>query len=235
MILRQKMGKKTILIIIGLMLLILPYYLYSFAMNQETSQQEKKEQELKHEVSVVLKLIQVYVIDKDKKPVTDLEKYDFTLWDNGEQKTITEFERYVLFSPPLKKTTIKTKTPAPPSRQFGRKLILFFDFAFNSIRGLDRSQKAALYFIDTSLFPTDEVGILSYSPLGGINLHADLTREHHVIRRIVMDFGVGKVLGRARDLASSETDKLVQNVHMSEYHNFIHVYIKGMEGLAKDL
>lgn len=226
------MNKKVMFIIIFMVFLFLPY---SFIGGQESSQQKKNEQELKHEVSVVLKLIQVYVLDKDKQPVTDLEKYDFTLWDNGEQKTITEFERYILFSPPLKKTTIKTETPAPSSRQFGRKFILFFDFAFNSTRGLERSKKAALYFIDTSLFPTDDVSILSYSPLGGINLHADLTQEHHVIRRIVMNFGVGKVLGRARDLSSSETDKLVQNIHMSEYNNFIHIYIKTMKDLAKAL
>lgn len=38
-------------------------------------------QELQHEVTVTIKLIQVYVTDKEGNSVTDLEKSDFELFD----------------------------------------------------------------------------------------------------------------------------------------------------------
>jgi len=47
---------------------------------QEVAQLQKP---LQHEVSVTLKLIQVYVTDKKGKPVQDLEKADFIVYDNG--------------------------------------------------------------------------------------------------------------------------------------------------------
>ena len=60
---------------------------------------KKNQESLQHEVTVTLKLIQVFVTDKDAKPVTGLEKTAFELWDNGELKTITDFETHTLTLP----------------------------------------------------------------------------------------------------------------------------------------
>ncbi|MDH5707406.1 MAG: VWA domain-containing protein, partial [Candidatus Aminicenantes bacterium] len=95
--------------------------------------------ELHHEVTVTLKLIQVYVTDNQGNPVTDLKKSDFELYDNGKRKTLTEFEKHVLFSLPPTQTTIEKKTQIPPSLKLNRKFILFFDFAFNSAQGIKRA------------------------------------------------------------------------------------------------
>jgi len=51
---------------------------------------------LQHEVSVTLKLIQVFVTDKTGKPVLDLTKDDFILYDDGRPQKLTEFEKHVL-------------------------------------------------------------------------------------------------------------------------------------------
>jgi hypothetical protein len=73
---------------------------------QETIQLQKP---LQHEVSVALKLVQVYVTDKKGNPVLDLEKEDFALYDNGEQKILTEFEKHVL---PLRSAETPVEEPA---------------------------------------------------------------------------------------------------------------------------
>lgn len=51
---------------------------------------------LQHAVTVTLKLVQVYVTDKQGKPVRDLAKEDFTVTDNGRIMALTEFEKHVL-------------------------------------------------------------------------------------------------------------------------------------------
>ncbi len=51
---------------------------------------------LQYEVTVVLKLIHVYVTDKKGQPVPDLAIGDFTITDNGQPVTVTDFEKHVL-------------------------------------------------------------------------------------------------------------------------------------------
>ena len=50
---------------------------------------------LQHEVTVTLKLIQVYVTDKNGKPITNVDKSAFRVFDNGQIQTITEFEMHM--------------------------------------------------------------------------------------------------------------------------------------------
>ena len=54
---------------------------------------------IQHEVAVTLKLVQVYVTDKEGSPVPDLLAADFDLSDNGKSMTITDFEKHALFTP----------------------------------------------------------------------------------------------------------------------------------------
>ena len=82
-------------------------------------QKEESGQELKHEVVVALKLIQVYVTDKDGKPVTDLKKEDFELYDNRKKQEITDFEKYVLTKSSLKRDA--DKKDVIPTEERGRK------------------------------------------------------------------------------------------------------------------
>ena len=56
-----------------------------------SGQEQEKSDPLQHEVTVTLKLIQVYVSDRDGNPVLDLTKDDFLLYDNGRPMTVTDF------------------------------------------------------------------------------------------------------------------------------------------------
>ncbi|MGB7294437.1 MAG: hypothetical protein WBC70_02525, partial [Candidatus Aminicenantales bacterium] len=127
---------------------------------------QQEQTQLRHEVAVTLKLVQVYVTDKKGNPVLDLSKDDFIVYDEGQKQALTEFERHVLRLPGGKEETPPevVETPAPPARDLmPRKFFLFLDFAFNNAKGIDKTKEAALHFIDTQLQPTDEVGLLSYS------------------------------------------------------------------------
>ena len=67
---------------------------------------------LQHEVSVTLKLIQVFVTGPDGKPALDLAKSDFILTDNGKPQTITDFESHALAAPAAERA-VAVALPAP--------------------------------------------------------------------------------------------------------------------------
>jgi len=175
---------------------------------------ERKAQETdEHEVTVTLKLVQVYVTDKKSIPVMDLDKDDFELYDQGHLQKITDFEKYVLTVPVLETSgpedEKKDETPAE-APGMSRKFFLFFDFAFNTARGILDSKEAALHFIDMYLQPTDEVGLFSFSMTEGLILHETLTTDHQKVREVVEGIGIRKVLGRAHNLERAYWRQLME-------------------------
>lgn len=164
------------------------------------TQEGKNETKLQHEVTVTLKLVQVYVTDKKGNPVLDLTKDDFLVFDKGQKQTLTEFEKHVI-SLPSPKEVVQPEiitTPAPPARDLlPRKFILLFDFAFNNGIGLEKARKAALHFIDTQLQPQDEISVLSYSAIKSLTLHENLTADHKAVCQAVKRIGMERIAGRA--------------------------------------
>lgn len=166
---------------------------------------------LQYEVSVVLKLINVFVVDKDGKPVRDLTLGDFTVTDNGQPVKLTEFEKHVLEAPPEKapaeqpaeKAAAQVQAPAPaaPAAQAAtRKFFLLFDFAFNNAKGITKARTAAQHFLETQVRPDDEVGVMSYSMLKGVTVHEYLTRDHDKVRQVVDSIGSKDIAGRAHEI-----------------------------------
>jgi VWFA-related protein len=163
---------------------------------------------LQYEVSVVLKLIHVYVMDKKGNPVPDLAVGDFTVTDNGQPVTVTDFERRVLQAapavapaeapvpPPAKKIE-----PAPPAaRDENRKFFLYFDFAYNNPRGITKARKAALHFLNTDVAAGDEVALVSYSMLKGFVVHEYLTTDQAKVQKAIEDVGQKEIVGRADEV-----------------------------------
>jgi VWFA-related protein len=157
--------------------------------NPKPIQQKKSETQLQYEVIVTLKLVQVYVTDKNGNPVTDLTKDEFILYDNGKLQPITDFEKHLLIQPEKKIEEKIAKTELPPaedvSPRMNRKFFLLLDSFQNDIVGIVRSKKAALHFIETQLQPTDEVGVLSYSRDRGLILNEYLTNDHQKVREAI--------------------------------------------------
>ncbi|MGB7297353.1 MAG: VWA domain-containing protein, partial [Candidatus Aminicenantales bacterium] len=163
---------------------------------------QQEQTQLRHEVKVTLKLIQVYVTDKKGNPVIDLTKDDFIVYDEGQEQSLTEFERHLLRLPGEKEEIPPevVETQVPPGRDLmPRKFLLFFDFAFNNAIGIEKARKAALHFIETQVQPQDEVGILSYSAMKSLKLHEFLTTDHHKVREVVKGFRMEQIAGRVND------------------------------------
>ena len=143
---------------------------------------------LQHEVAVTLKLIQVYVTDKNGKPVTNLDKSEFRVFDNGQLQTITEFERHMASppkpakEPPIKEAIAPTEIAAP---RMGRKFFVFIDLDSNDLEGIAKSREAAFHFLDTQTLPSDEIGVFSSSFMRGIVLHTYLTTDHVKVREAI--------------------------------------------------
>jgi VWFA-related protein len=179
------MHKKAIILFLSL------WFFCSFAvsMNMNPKQESKLKTQLQHEVTVTLKLIQVYVTDKNGNPVTDLTKDDFILYDNGRLQPITDFEKHLLLLPEKKVEEKITETELPlsgdVSSMMKRKFFLFMDIDRNNVAGISKSKKAALHFIDTQLQPTDEVGVFSYSWIVGFVVHQYLTSDFDKAREAI--------------------------------------------------
>ncbi|MFC2157048.1 VWA domain-containing protein [Acidobacteriota bacterium] len=165
-------------------------------------------QELLHEVTVTLKLIQVRITDKEGNPVTDLSKEDFRLFDNGREQTLTEFEKHNINLPsratiPAKTNPRPTKTSHETETLLPRKFFLLFDFAWTDPQIVMKFRKAALGFIDKSLLPTDEVSVLSFAGVRQLQVHFFQTTEHENVRRYFGDLSLKDSTGRVEDLEES--------------------------------
>jgi VWFA-related protein len=197
-----------------------------YKLNSESLQAKKAEESLQHEVTVTLKLVQVFVIDKKGNPVIDLTKDDFILYDNGKLQTITDFEKHLL-ARPEKKAEEKigvTALPSPkvPSRM-DRKFILFLDIDRNNMPGLAKSRKAALHFIDTQVQPSDEVAVFAYSRFSGILVQEYFTSDHKRARDAVEKIkglpGIGPITGADMTTVSGERAKAESEAKLSADKN----------------
>jgi VWFA-related protein len=142
---------------------------------------------LQHEVTVTLKLIQVFVTGPDGKPALDLSKSDFILTDNGKPQTVTDFESHILAAPAAERAVAvalpaPAPTPAGPAPLLSRKFIFLIDYVDNGFEGVGKAKAAAREFLDTKVGPDDEVGLFSLSTSSGLTLHQYLTKDHDKVR-----------------------------------------------------
>lgn len=130
---------------------------------------------IQHEVTVALKLIQVYVTDKKGNPISDLRRDEFVLYDNKDEKTITEFENHLLSLPENERRQVPP-TPAPvekapeaPASLMSRTFLFLFDLVFADEGGFRLGRDSAVRYLETNFKPGDQVGVLSFT--GGRNLN----------------------------------------------------------------
>jgi len=118
------MNKKIFFLFLFLTLFLLPGFQ---DLSSGSRQIQIDQEELKHEVSVVLKLVQVYVTDKNGNPITDLVKSDFILYDKGKLQPITDFERHI-FEPVKEIKEIKPDLAQKTSPLLNRKFFILLDY-----------------------------------------------------------------------------------------------------------
>lgn len=156
---------------------------------------------LQYEVSVVLKLIQVYVTGKDGNPVKDLTREEFTLIDNGKPVMITEFEKRDIATVPTGPASETQPAPASGTTPIlSRKFVILFDFAFNTARGVVASVEAARHFLDQEVRPEDELCFVSYSMSRGLRIHEFLTIDHDKVKTALAAITSKDIAGRADEV-----------------------------------
>lgn len=181
-------------------ILILGLFQRSSPGQQSDLLQVKGQTLLQHEVTVALKLVQVYVTDKRGNPVPDLRREEFFIYDNKDEKQITEFEKYALFLP-------GTAAPAPAAELvetplsssvplLNRKFFLLFDLVFTQEKGFRIARSAALQFIETGLVQTDEASVLLFSGGRSLDVRMLPTRGHDAVRSAVESLTIANLLNR---------------------------------------
>ena len=112
------------IVIISISVFLFSQLIFVESLQSQTKNSIIKQESLQHEVTVTLKLIQVYVTDKKGSPVTDLNKSDFVLHDNGKLKEITDFEKHILSLPGKKAEETKPAITPEVSSRMNRKFFL---------------------------------------------------------------------------------------------------------------
>lgn len=164
-------------------------WLSLFCRNPGFAIQEPKQKAIEHEVNVTLKLIQVFVTDKNGDPPNDLNQADFAIFDNGIRQLVTDFERH--FSPEKPVDVAVRPQPEPVERRIepsGRKFILIIDYFHNDIPGVNTAKKSAQEFIESNLMVHDQVMLLSYHRERGLiqrmDFSGDLEKSSQAIKKI---------------------------------------------------
>jgi VWFA-related protein len=139
-----------------------------------------------HDAAAIIKLVAVRILDQDGRPVTDLKKEDFILYDNSEKKVITEFEVHTLSEAGMEvRSSDQAADLAKTVKGMNRRLFILLDIPGSDANGLANAKQAALHFVDTQLRPGDEVGILGFSYMKGFFIQEYLTTDHKKIRKAI--------------------------------------------------
>jgi len=163
----------------------------TFALRQKDRQVELKDQ---YTATVILKLIHVIVTDRKGNPISDLRKDEFILYDNGQEKTITEFENHTLSLPAEERRPLATdptkEPPIPQTPLMSRTFFFLFDFVFSDPGGVRLAQQAALRFFETDLEPEDEIGVLSFSGGRSLNILHLPDRDREAVHQVIESIGL---------------------------------------------
>lgn len=138
------------------------------------------------EVSVILKLVQVFVADRYGRPIPDLGLSDFELLDNGLPQTITAFEAHTVALPGRPgDPAAGAAAAAMPAAVQGRKFYFVFDYFMNDPGGIRRAKEAALHFVDNRLAEPDLAGVVSLSADRGVRVLRELTKDRGAVREAI--------------------------------------------------
>src|ERR1035438_1174216 len=139
-------------------------------------------------VETNLVTVTVVVRDKDGRPVGNLEKKDFRLFDSGKLQEITGFRvetaapKPAAAEAPASKSgeTITPVARPTPERFFA----LFFDDFHMPIEDVTRTRSAAWHYLSTAVRPEDRVGIFTSSAKEQVDFTTDRDKLHDALFRL---------------------------------------------------
>jgi VWFA-related protein len=166
----------------------------------------------RHDAAAVVKLVPVRVLDAGGRPVRGLSRADFTLRDNGEIKTITEFEIHESGESQVSDLSRAVDLAVVPVHQESKRRYFFIlDMQASNLYGNRDSKKAVLEFVENHLHPGDEACVMTFGALTGLVLRQYLTSDLEKVklalrRSIEMGGGGSVVAGGAGGGATSKDE-----------------------------
>jgi VWFA-related protein len=162
--------------------------------------QEPRQRPLRYDTAAVVKLVPVRVLDAEGRPVRGLTKEDFALTDNGEPRTITEFEVHGsggrLVAPEEAKPAA-----GPVSAGSARRVFFVLDMQGSDLFGNKDAKEAVLAFVKDNLGPGDEACVMTFGAITGLVLRqyltADQAKIERAIRRSIEMAGAAGILPRS--------------------------------------
>ncbi len=142
------------------------------------------ERPLRHEAAAIVKLVPVRVLGADGRPVMDLRKEDFALYEDGQKKTITEFEVHTI-TEAGPEATPKLPAAVKPASGMNRKFFLFLDVQGSDPEGRQKAVVVAQQFLESEVRPGDEVGLLGFYSASGFFIREYLTTDIGRIRKAI--------------------------------------------------
>jgi VWFA-related protein len=146
--------------------------------------QGQTQRSLRHDAAAVVKLVPVRVLDAEGRPVRGLTKQDFALTDNGEPRTITEFE--------VHESVGRTAAPeaarpaaSPVSVESARRIFFVLDMQGSDLFGNRDAKKAVIAFVKDNLAPGDEACVMTFGGNTGLVLRQYLTADQAKIERAI--------------------------------------------------
>jgi VWFA-related protein len=133
-----------------------------------------------------LVVVRVVVRDAQGKPVENLKKEDFKLFDRGKEQSIAQFEVETTLPPSSSSATALAPgqaagSPSAPPRKF---LALYFDDLYTSAADMMQAREAADRSLAANLQPEDRVAIFSSTKMlsdftaDGKQIHDALSKLH---------------------------------------------------------
>ena len=126
--------------------------------------------------------VDVAVLDKDKRPVTDLEQSDFTVFENGVKQDIRAFFTTELKPDPPPEGTNPTliRTGDQPTGVAPRKRRTFlFVFGHGPIEAPTEPLRATIDFVREKLLPQDLIAVMAF------NRVTDITTDHERVAQVM--------------------------------------------------
>lgn len=132
--------------------------------------------------------VTVVVRDKDGRPVGNLERKDFRLFDSGKPQEITGFRiettapKPAAAEAPASKPREAIAPVAPPTPQ--RFVALFFDDFHMPVEDVARTRNAAWHYVSTAVGAEDRVAIFTSSAKEQLDFTSDRGKLHETLFRL---------------------------------------------------
>jgi VWFA-related protein len=162
--------------------------------------QEQRQRPLRHDTAAVVKLVPVRVLDPEGRPVRGLTKADFALTDNGESRTITEFEVHESGGRLVAPEAAEPAAGAVPAGS-SRRVFFVLDMQSSDLFGNRDAKNAVLAFVMDNLRPGDEASVITFGAITGLVLRqyltSDVAKIESAIKRSIEMAGASGILRRS--------------------------------------